>query len=70
MRYIRKYNQAPRTVKWKYFDPTRRIDPSTSVVPSTSGLELNCAILQGLLRASSARAHLIPGPSLFLAALV
>lgn len=32
MRYIRKYNQAPKTVKWKYFDPTRRIDPSTSVV--------------------------------------
>ena len=32
MRYIRKYNQAPKTVKWKYFDPTRRIDPSTSAV--------------------------------------
>lgn len=32
MRYIRQYNQAPKTVKWKYFDPTRRIDPSTSVV--------------------------------------
>ena len=25
MRYIRQYNQAPKTVKWKYFDPTRRI---------------------------------------------
>ena len=25
MRYIRHYNKAPRTVKWKYFDPTRRI---------------------------------------------
>jgi len=31
MRYIRHYNKAPRTVKWKYFDPTRRIT-STSVV--------------------------------------
>jgi transposase len=25
MRYIRQYNKRPRTVKWKYFDPTRRI---------------------------------------------
>lgn len=25
MRYIRQYNKNPRTVKWKYFDPTRRI---------------------------------------------
>ena len=25
MRYIRKYNEAPKTVKWKYFDPGRRI---------------------------------------------
>ena len=32
MRYIRQYNKEPRTVKWKYFDPSRRIDPSTSVV--------------------------------------
>ena len=32
MRYIRQYNQTPKTVKWKYFDPTRRIDPSTSAV--------------------------------------
>jgi len=32
MRYIRQYNEAPRTVKWKYFDPTRRIAPSTSTV--------------------------------------
>jgi hypothetical protein len=32
MRYIRKYNETPKTVKWKYFDPTRRIVPSTSVV--------------------------------------
>lgn len=32
MRYIRNYNEAPKTVKWKYFDPTRRIVPSTSVV--------------------------------------
>mgnify|MGYP000216636306 CR=1 FL=1 len=25
MRYIRQYNKSPRTVKWKYFDPSRRI---------------------------------------------
>ena len=25
MRYIRVYNKEPKTVKWKYFDPTRRI---------------------------------------------
>ena len=31
MRYIRQYNKAPRTVKWEYFDPSRRITPSTSV---------------------------------------
>ena len=31
MRYIRHYNKAPKPVKWKYFDPTRRIT-STSVV--------------------------------------
>jgi hypothetical protein len=32
MRYIRKYNEAQKTVKWKYFDPSRRIAPSTSTV--------------------------------------
>lgn len=32
MRYIREYNKAPRTVKWKYFDPTRRIVPPDSAV--------------------------------------
>lgn len=32
MRYIRQYNEVPKTVKWKYFDPSRRIAPSTSVV--------------------------------------
>jgi hypothetical protein len=26
MRYIREYNKEPRTVKWKYFDPTRRVN--------------------------------------------
>jgi len=31
MRYIRRYNQAPKTVKWKYFDPTRRITPTSGV---------------------------------------
>ncbi|ABM60331.1 helix-turn-helix domain-containing protein [Verminephrobacter eiseniae] len=27
MRYIRKYNEPPKSVQWKYFDPTRRITP-------------------------------------------
>lgn len=31
MRYIRQYNKAPRTVKWKYFDPSRRISPESVV---------------------------------------
>ena len=31
MRYVRKYNEQPKPVKWKYFDPTRRINP-TSIV--------------------------------------
>ena len=31
MRYIRQYNKAPKPVKWKYFDPSRRIS-SESVV--------------------------------------
>ena len=31
MHYIRQYNKAPKTVKWKYFDPARRIT-SQSVV--------------------------------------
>jgi transposase len=31
MRYIRHYNKAPRTVKWKYFDPTRRITSTSAV---------------------------------------
>jgi transposase len=31
MRYIRQYNKQPKTVKWKYFDPSRRIS-SESVV--------------------------------------
>ena len=25
MRYIREYNKAPKTVKWKYADPARHI---------------------------------------------
>lgn len=32
MRYIRRYNAAPKTVKWKYFDPSRRITATTSTV--------------------------------------
>ncbi|TAM32786.1 MAG: IS630 family transposase [Rhodanobacter sp.] len=31
MRYIRKYNEQPKSVKWKYFDPTRRITPNSIV---------------------------------------
>jgi transposase len=31
MSYIRNYNKAPRTVKWKYFDPTRRITSTSAV---------------------------------------
>lgn len=31
MKYIRHYNNAPKTVKWRYFDPTRRITPSSTV---------------------------------------
>jgi len=28
-RYIRQYNKKPKPVKWKYFDPTRRITPES-----------------------------------------
>jgi transposase len=31
MRYIRHYNKAPKTVKWKYFDPTRHITSQSAV---------------------------------------
>jgi transposase len=31
MRYIRQYNQAPKTVKWRYFDPQRRITTRSAV---------------------------------------
>jgi transposase len=31
MRYIRKYNKQAKPVKWKYFDPTRRITPESIV---------------------------------------
>jgi transposase len=31
MRYIRQYNQKPKTVKWKYFDPTTRITCHSTV---------------------------------------
>jgi len=31
LRYIRQYNKEPKTVKWKYFDPTRRITPESIV---------------------------------------
>ena len=31
MRYIRQYNKAPRTVKWKYADPSRHISTESAV---------------------------------------
>jgi hypothetical protein len=31
MRYVRHYNKAPKTVEWKYFDPTKRITPKPAV---------------------------------------
>ena len=31
MRYIRRYNLTPKTVKWKYFDPSRRTTPASAV---------------------------------------
>src|SRR5450631_3183293 len=31
MKYIRHYNNVPKTVKWRYFDPSRRITPSSAV---------------------------------------
>ena len=31
MRYVRKYNEQPKPVKWKYFDQTRRINPISIV---------------------------------------
>lgn len=31
MRYIRQYNKAPKTVKWKYFDPNKRITSKSAV---------------------------------------
>lgn len=30
MRYIRQYNKAPRVVKWKYVDPSRRLGPQSA----------------------------------------
>lgn len=31
MRYIKHYNKAPKPIKWKYFDPTRRITSQSAV---------------------------------------
>ena len=31
MRYIRQYNKAPKTIKWRYRDPTRRITLDSAV---------------------------------------
>ena len=35
MRYIRQYNQKPKTVKWKYFDPTSRITCESTVTATS-----------------------------------
>jgi transposase len=32
MRYIRQYNNQPKPVKWKYFDPSRRITSTSTVM--------------------------------------
>ncbi len=32
MGYIREHNKAPKLVKWKYFDPSRRIAPTSAVM--------------------------------------
>lgn len=31
VKHIRHYNKAPKTVKWRYFDPRRRITPRSIV---------------------------------------
>ncbi len=31
LRYIRHYNKQPKPIKWKYFDPSRRITPDSNV---------------------------------------
>src|SRR5271170_5482298 len=31
MKYIRHYNKVPKTVKWRYFDPSKRITPQSAV---------------------------------------
>ena len=31
LRYIRQYNTQPKPVKWKYFDPSRRITSASTV---------------------------------------
>ena len=31
MKYIRHYNNVPKTVKWRYFDPTNRITSTSAV---------------------------------------
>jgi IS5 family transposase len=38
MRYIRGYNKKPKTVKWKYFDPSRRITPQSVVTVHESAV--------------------------------
>lgn len=31
MRYVRQYNKAPKNIKWRYRDPTKRITPNSDV---------------------------------------
>jgi transposase len=40
MKYIRHYNKVPKTVKWRYFDPTRRITPSSAVTVHQLGEDI------------------------------
>jgi transposase len=53
MRYIRQYNKAPKTVKWKYFDPNRRITTSTSAVTVHEDLRATRCAASGRLQRST-----------------
>jgi transposase len=60
MRYIRHYNKQPKPVKWKYFDPTRRITPVASYAefdksgaPKAIGVVFSAGALDALPAAPS-----------------
>jgi transposase len=54
MRYIRHYNEVPKTVKWKYFDPSRRARAQAEVADLIGGKggtrTLDPGIMSALLR--------------------